>query len=166
MNEIKIAVIVAQGNNREIGKDNKLLWHISEDMKYFRKTTMGKPVIMGRKTYESIGFPLPKRLNIVISRSEYSAEGVLSCKSLEEAIGIAKKNAQEKKIDEIIIMGGAQIYELSLNIADKIYLTQVNKDFDADTFFPEIDENIWKKTSDVLSSNDELSYNFKVYEKI
>ena len=157
---VKIAIIAAQGKNREIGKDNKLLWHIPEDLKFFKQTTMGKPIIMGRKTYESIGKPLPGRLNIVISRSPYPVDGVVDCLSLNQAIDIAKKEAKEKNINEIIIMGGAQIYEQAINIADKIYLTQVDKSFDADSFFPKIDKNIWKEISNKTHKNDNFSYSF------
>lgn len=134
-----VALIVAVSQNGVIGKDNDLLWHIPEDMKRFKEITIGKPCIMGRKTFESIlailGKPLPKRENIVVSRSGYSHEGATTLTSLEEAITYAKNKTDE----EVIIMGGAQIYSQALEngLVDKIYLTRVLKDYNGDAFFEE-----------------------------
>lgn len=143
MNKILIAMIAAQGENREIGLNNQLLWHISDDLKYFKRTTMGKPVVMGRKTYESIGRPLPGRKNIVISRSGFEAEGIFVCSSLDEAVDLAKEAACESGAEEVVIMGGAQIYELMLPRTDVLYLTEVHKAYEADSFFPAFDRSEW-----------------------
>jgi len=134
MNNPKINIIAAIGSNRELGKDNKLLWHISEDLQRFKQLTIGHTVIMGRKTYESIGKPLPRRLNIIISRdTSFRAQGCIVAHSLEEALNQAKEIEKE----EVFIIGGGQIYELGLKFADKLYLTLVNGIYGADTFFPD-----------------------------
>ena len=129
-----MSIVAAIGSNRELGKDNKLLWHIPEDLKRFKKLTLNHPVIMGRKTFQSVGKPLPGRTNIVITRDyNYQAEGCLVTHSLEEAIKLAKT----KETQEIFIIGGGQIYQQAINIADKLYLTVVKGGFEADTFFPD-----------------------------
>ena len=133
-----VSIIVAIAQNGTIGDKNSLLWHIKEDMRFFRTTTSGHPVIMGRKTFESLGSkPLPKRTNIVITRADREFEGVLTAHSLEEAIRMAGKD------QEIFIMGGAQIYAQSLDIADRMYITRVERDYEGDTSFPEIDYSKW-----------------------
>lgn len=135
-----ISIISAISDNRAIGKDNKLLWDIPEDMQRFRETTKGHPVIMGRKTFESIGRVLPQRLNIIISRDKsYSVSGALVVSSLNDAI----KEAEMVDTDEIFIIGGGQIYAQAMPIADKLYLTIVHAEFVADSFFP--DYNAFKK---------------------
>lgn len=129
-----ISIIAAIGSNRELGKGNKLLWHIPEDFKRFKEITSGHPVIMGRKTYESIGKPLQNRTNIIITRDEnFHVEGYLITHSIDEAIELAKT----KDDKEIFIIGGGQIYEQTIGIADKLYLTVVCGNFNADTFFPD-----------------------------
>jgi len=129
-----ISIIAAIGKNRELGKDNKLLWHIPGDFKRFKELTSGHVVIMGRKTYESIGKSLPNRINYVITRDKnYQAVGCFIFNSLENAINFAKK-----KTFEVFIIGGAEIYKQGIKYADKLYLTLVNKEYsDADTFFPD-----------------------------
>lgn len=134
MSKPLISIIVAIGKNRELGKNNKLLWHIPADMKRFKEKTRGHAVIMGRKTFESIGKPLANRTNIVITRNRLlHREGVIVAYSLEEAINIARKHEKE----EIFIIGGAQIYSQAISLADKLYLTIVKGKYDADVFFPE-----------------------------
>lgn len=140
-------MIAAIGKNRELGKDNKLLWHISEDAKFFRETTTGHVNIMGRKTYESImkslGKPLPERTNIVVTRDkDYSVpDGVIVVSSIEEALDVAKKHENLPTGGEIFIIGGGKIYELGIKYADKLYLTLVDGEFpNADTYFPEYKE--------------------------
>ncbi len=134
MNKPIISIIAAIGENRELGKDNKLLWHIPEDFVRFKQITLGHPVIMGRTTYESIGKPLPRRTNIVITRNkDYKADGCIIMNSLEEAIEAAMK----KDNKEIFIIGGGQIYQEGMKYADKLYLTLVKGEFVADTFFPD-----------------------------
>lgn len=144
----KINIIAAIGQNRELGKDNKLLWHIPEDLKRFKKLTTGHVVIMGRKTFESIGRPLPNRTNIVITHDRnytYTAKGCVVTHSIEEALEIAyRKYRKARPCDkqgqplkkEIFIIGGGQIYKQTLPLADRLYLTIVEGNFDADTFFP------------------------------
>lgn len=137
----KISLIAAIGKNRELGKDNKLLFSLPEDMKRFRTLTSGHTVIMGRKTFESIGHPLPNRLNIIISRSlsikTPNEENLIYVTSIEKALEIAKQNEN----DEIFIIGGGQIYSLGIKYADKLYLTFVDREVpNADVFFPEYKE--------------------------
>lgn len=135
-----ISIIVATARNRAIGRNNQLLWHISEDLKYFKRITSGNTVIMGRKTFESIGKPLPNRMNIVVSRS-MERNDLVVCRSLPEAI----KKARNEGDGEIFIIGGGEIYEMAMGIADKIYLTVVDQVVnDADTFFPEINQSLWE----------------------
>ena len=136
-----ISIIVAIAENSVIGDKNALLWNIKEDMRRFRTTTTGHPVIMGRKTYESIGRPLPKRTNVFITRGDTAFEGCEMAHSLEEAI--AKFPADE----EVFIIGGAQIYAQALPLADKLYLTVVHRNYAGDTSFPEIDYSEWRELS-------------------
>ena len=134
-----ISIIVAIAQNGTIGDKNSLLWHIKEDMRFFRTTTSGHPVIMGRKTFESLGSkPLPKRKNIVITRSDVEFEGAFVAHSLEEAIAMVDDDAG------VFIMGGAQIYTQALDIADRMYITRVERDYEGDTSFPEVDYSKWK----------------------
>lgn len=139
------------GLKNEIGSDNQLLWHLPRDLKHFKEITSGHPVIMGRKTFESIGRPLPNRTNIVISRkTDWFQEGVLIVGNIKEAIKFAKK------IDEnIFIIGGGNIYEQTMDLTDKIEVTLVKANLEADTFFPKIDEKIWKKTAETCFEKDE-----------
>ncbi len=157
-----ISIIVAMARNGVIGRDNSLIWHLPADLKYFKETTMGSPVIMGRKTYESVGRPLPGRTNIIVTRREgYSAEGCLVAGSLEEAVEMARRDAgnaasirrdggssvatdRKDAAKEIFIAGGGEIYRQAMGIADKIYITFVDGEFEGDTFFPPIPEREWK----------------------
>lgn len=152
-----ISLIAAIGKNRELGRGNELIFKIPEDMKFFREKTRGHAVVMGRKTFESIGKPLPERTNIVISRSaDYKVpEGVVKAASIEQALEIAGQYEEE----EVMVIGGAQIYRLAMPFADKLYLTLVNAEVpDADAFFPEYVE--FKKTVSQRSSSDG-NYSFK-----
>lgn len=134
-----VSIIVAIAQNGTIGDKNALLWHIKEDMRFFRTTTSGHAVVMGRKTFESLGSrPLPKRINIVITRQDIEFEGALTAHSLEEAIRMADGD------EEVFIIGGAQIYREALNVADRMYITRVMHDYEGDTSFPEIDFSEWK----------------------
>lgn len=160
-----ISVIVAIATNGAIGKDNQLLWHISEDLKYFKKVTGGHTVIMGRKTWESIGRPLPNRRNIVISRTlkADSLPGAEVFGSLEEAINSLSK------ADEHFVIGGGEIYRQALPQADKLYVTYVYTAIpDADTFFPDIDLTSWNKLTDEYYDRGEKyphPFEFVVYER-
>lgn len=132
-----ISIIAAIAENRAIGKDNKLLCHIPEDLKRFKQITQDHPVIMGRTTYESLGKALPERINIIITRDQnYKADGCIICHSLEEALTVARKYNDE----EIFLIGGGQIYRQGIKYADKLYLTIVKSNFEADTFFPDYSE--------------------------
>jgi len=133
-----IALIAAMTKNRVIGKNNTLPWDIPEDLKLFRKTTKESVVIMGRKTYESIGRPLPKRFNIVLTSQEINVEGIHTCSSVEAAIELAQQ--QDKPI---FIIGGSGVYAAFLEIADMMYLSFVKKDYEGDTYFPVYNESQW-----------------------
>ncbi len=157
-------IIVAMGKNNEIGKNNELLWHLPKDLKHFKNLTSGHPVVMGRKTYESIGKPLPNRTNIVISRKkDWFEEGILIVGSIKEALKFAKK------IDkDYFIIGGGTIYEQTIEKADKLEVTVVDATLDADTYFPKINPKIWKKTNEVCHQKDEKNnydFCFLTYEK-
>ena len=160
-----LSLIAAVARNRAIGKDNQLLWHLPEDMRHFRETTRGKPVIMGRKTWESLPDvfrPLPGRRNIVISRNPaYDAPGATLAGSLEEAVRLAQDDA------EVFVIGGAEIYRQALPLAQRLYLTEVARDFDADAFFPEFSASDWTEISRSAAKNcADLDFTFAVYQRI
>lgn len=159
-----LSVIAAIGKNNELGKDNKLLWDLPADMRHFRETTSGHPVIMGRKTFESIGRALPKRRNVVITRdTNYTHEGIEVVHSLQEALNLFKDSSEEA-----FIIGGAEIYKQSLPFANRLYITRVESNFDADAFFPEIGTE-WKETfQDSYAPDAEHAFpsSFIIYEKI
>lgn len=159
-----VSIIVAIAQNGTIGDKNSLLWHIKEDMRFFRTTTSGHPVIMGRKTFESLGSkPLPKRTNIVITRADREFEGTLTAHSLEEAIRMAGAD------EEIFIMGGAQIYREALSVADRMYITHVERDYEGDTSFPEIDFAQWKLVDVVRHERGEeyeSPFEFRTYDRV
>ncbi|MDR2285936.1 MAG: dihydrofolate reductase [Prevotellaceae bacterium] len=160
-----LAIIVAVDENNAIGKDNKLLWHITEDLKYFKIITNGHPVIMGRKTFESIGRALPGRTNIIISRNpRFTAAGCRVVASLDDAIAVASD------IDENqFIIGGASIYREAVGVADTIYLTVVHNRYDADTFFPEISKSEWDEVERIdfeRGKDFEYSFSFLKLKKI
>lgn len=155
-------IIVAIADNNAIGKDNSLLWHISEDLKFFKKTTSGCPVIMGRKTFESIGRPLPKRTNIVVSRGSETHEGTIGASSLEEAYKTAESSLQDGK-ERCFIIGGGQIYAQALPDADRLIITHVHTAIeDADTFFPDINPEIWQvEERSPIMTDPETGYAFE-----
>lgn len=157
-------IIVAISDNNAIGKDNTLLWHISADMKFFRKQTLGSPVIMGRKTFESIGRALPGRVNIVISRGFDTGEDVEVVGSLEEAFRLAESTNLEK----CFVMGGGQIYAQALDIADRLIVTHVHTVIEeADTFFPPIDPSVWTVAErSELFTDEESGYTFEFVEYV
>ena len=157
-------IIVAIADNNAIGKDNALLWHISEDLKFFKRNTLGFPVIMGRKTFESIGRPLPGRVNIVLSRSFATGLEVEVVSTLEEAYGVA----EETNLERCFVMGGGQIYAQAMNDADRLIVTHVHTVIeDADTFFPVIDPGVWKvaQRSEMLH-DEETGYDFEFVEYV
>ena len=158
-----VSIIVAIAQNGTIGDKNSLLWHIKEDMRFFRTTTSGHPVIMGRKTFESLGSkPLPKRTNIVITRDDREFEGALTAHSLEEAIRMAGED------EEIFVMGGAQIYREALSVVDRMYITVVERDYEGDTSFPEIDFSQWELVNVVRHERGEeyeSPFEFRTYDR-
>ncbi|MBR4996105.1 MAG: dihydrofolate reductase [Alistipes sp.] len=157
-----ISIIVAVAKNGVIGDKNTLLWHISEDLRNFKRITSGHPVIMGRKTYESLGRPLPNRQNVVISRTQSHIEGCTVVSSLEDAIALFPQE------EEIFIIGGAQIYALAMDIADKFYLTRVEHTYEGDTSFPEWDESKWELISQesfVCGEKYPYPFTFEEYKK-
>jgi dihydrofolate reductase len=158
-----ISLLVAHDPDRVIGVNNELPWHIPEDLAYFKKMTMGKAMVMGRKTYESIGKPLPGRLNIIVTRNkEFTADGIVVVHDLNEAIEKAKEYA-----DEVMIIGGSEIFKMTLDIADRLYITLIQKKYEGDTFFPDYG-NEWKliSKSDEYVTENGIPYSFLVYEKI
>lgn len=167
---ITLSIIVAMANNRAIGKDNNLLWHLPEDLKYFKRITMGKPIVMGRKTFESIGRPLPGRLNIVITRQkDWQHEGITVAHSIAQAIELAQAQSLIDGIDEIMVIGGAEIYRIALPQTDRLYLTRVDAEIDGDAFFPAVSENEWKeiaRESFAASNNNPYDYVFSVLERV
>lgn len=161
-----ISIIVAVAENGAIGKDNQLLWRLSDDLKQFKALTSGHIVIMGRKTFDSIGKPLPNRTNIVITRQNKVSEdtSVLVANSIKHAVEMAKAL---KENDEIFIIGGGNIYEQSLAITDKVYLTEVKTTIDGDTYFPKLNNDEWEEVSrKSYQKNEKNEYDFDVVELI
>jgi dihydrofolate reductase len=161
-----ISLIVAADEQNGIGADNKLLWHLPNDLKFFKNTTWGHPVIMGRKTFDSVGNKaLPGRLNIIItSQPQTNSEQIQFASSLQEALQIAKG----ENTTEIFIAGGASIYELALPLANRIYFTRVHASLPAQVFFPTVNWSAWQKTFVQYNAADEkhsLAYSFEIWEK-
>ena len=160
-----ISAIVAISKNRAIGKDNQIPWYLPADLKYFKKKTSGHHLLMGRKSFLSIGRPLPNRINMVLTRDPFFvASGITTVHSIEEGIQLAKEAGEE----ELFIIGGGEIYRQCLPLTEKIYLTEVDVEVDGDTFFPELPEDEWALMSQDPQSPDEknkFSYNFKVYRR-
>lgn len=158
-----ISMIVAMGENRLIGRDNDLPWHIPADLKFFKATTMGKPMIMGRKTFDSIGRPLPGRRTIVVTRNpDWACEGVEVASSLDDALKLAEG------ADEVMIVGGAQIYAQALAKADRLYVTEVALSLEGDAYFPEINDAEWGVVSreNHEAEGKNPAYSFVVYDRI
>ena len=167
---MKVSLIVAKAENEAIGKDNDLIWHLRDDLKYFSRTTKGHHVIMGRKNYDSIPDkyrPLPNRTNVVVTRNKsFEAPDVLVVTSIEAGLEIAKKNGD----DEAFVIGGGQIYKTAFDneLLDKLYITYVHHSFDADVFFPSFASENWKKTSEIFHPTDEIhefSFSYVTYER-
>ncbi len=157
-----ITIVVAIAQNHAIGKDNKLLWHLPNDLKHFKTITTGGTVIMGRKTYDSVGKPLPNRRNIIITRQNIAIEGCEVVNSLDEALALCKTE------QEVFIVGGAEIYKMAMQVTNRIYLTIVHHDFEGDTYFPEIEENKWKEVEREEHQPDEkhkYAYSFVTLER-
>jgi len=160
-----ISAIVAVAKNDVIGKDNQIPWHLRDDLKFFKRTTLNHHIIMGRKSFESIGRPLPKRTNVIITRDPfYLASGCLIVHSLQEALDLARDNGEE----EAFIIGGAQIYELAMPLLHKLYYTEVNALPEGDVHFPDLDLNQWTLTRERKREADmdnDYDFVFKEYEK-
>ncbi len=167
---MRLALIVAAAENGVIGRDNKLPWHLPEDLKYFKRVTMGKPIVMGRKTYESIGRPLPGRTNLVITRNpDWQAEGVRTLPTVEAALSLAEDIALIDGAEELMVIGGAEIYAAALPLADRIYLTRVHAEVDGDAWLPAIDWQQWRELGRERHSAGEgnpYDYSFLVYERV
>lgn len=157
-----ISLLVAHDLDHVIGKDNELPWHIPEDLAYFKKMSMGKAMVMGRKTFDSIGRPLPGRLNVIVTRNKaYTAEGAVVVHDLQEAIAKGQTFS-----DEVMIIGGAEIFQTTMEIADRLYITYIQQKFEGDTFFPQYGPE-WEltSTSENHITEDGIGYSFRVYER-
>lgn len=167
---MRVAMIVAQAQNRVIGRDNKLPWYLPGDLKYFKQATLGKPIVMGRKTFDSIGKPLPGRLNIVITRDQrYQSDGVKVVHSLQEAIELAESQALIDGAEELMIIGGEQIYAQALSLAERLYITQVHAEVEGDAHFPVFDPADWQELGREDFSAEgpnPYDYSFIVYQRI
>ena len=165
---MKIERIVATSQNHVIGLDNQLPWHLPEDLQYFKAVTMGKPILMGRKTYDSIGRPLPGRANIVLTRdANWTADGVEVVNGLDAAIAASEKACKAAGADELMIIGGEQIYRKFLPVANKLYLTKVEAKVEGDAYFPAIDSNQWRQVAEKIPEKvGNYSYRFVVLERI
>lgn len=165
-----LSMIVATADDNVIGKDNDMPWHLPADLAYFKKVTLGKPIIMGRKTYESIGRPLPGRRNIVISRDvNYQADGIDTVTSVEQAIALVDGSDGREGVEEIMVIGGGAIYKHCLPAAQRLYITHIKAKIDGDTQFPNYDDDSWNKVaSEVRASDEKNAYvlDFSVYEKV
>ena len=170
MSSIKVSIIVAMSENRVIGKDNQLPWRISADMKYFKQITMGRPVVMGRKTFESIGRPLPGRKNIVVTRqASWRHDDITIFYNVEEALDFAIGEAQRDNQDEVMVIGGSEIYRQVLPICDKLYVTRVHAQIDGDAFFPNFEGSNWRLSFQQIVEplgNDQYTCSFMVYDKL
>ncbi len=188
-NKITLASIVCIAQNHMIGKDNDMIWHLPEDLKHFKRTTLGKPIIMGRKSYESLGKPLPGRPNIVVSRSYKDLPddqptsifkdmeavevadkpkinaGPYLYDSIEAGINAGYKMAEELGVDEVFITGGGEIYRQTLPDTERLYLTIIHQDYEGDTKFPEFDWNEWKIAHEDKREEGDLSYTFYTLDR-
>ncbi|QMV62995.1 dihydrofolate reductase [Pseudomonas berkeleyensis] len=165
---LPLSLIAALAHNRVIGRDNQLPWHLPADLKHFKAMTLGKPIIMGRKTWDSLGRPLPGRLNLVVSRQVgLTLEGAEVFTTLQAAIERADVWAREEDAEELMLIGGAQLYAQGLELAQRLYLTRVGLDPEGDAFFPEVNEADWRMTSSVEhpASAETPFYAFEVWER-
>ena len=170
---MKISLIAAVAENGVIGVDNKLPWHLPGDLKYFKSTTMGKPMIMGRKTFESLGKPLPGRPHIIITRDQnYNLDHFQNCyvvHSIEEIIKTSEELAQESTFDELVVIGGAEIYALMLPMVERLYLTEVHACVEGDTNFPDYDKSQWseiKRDTFKSSGTNPYDFSFVIFDRI
>lgn len=165
---LPLSLIAAMAENRVIGIDNSMPWHLPGDFKYFKATTLGKPVIMGRKTWDSLGRPLPGRLNLVVSRQrDLHLDGAEVFSSLEAAVERAEQWAQEQGVTEVMLIGGQQLYAQGLPHADRLYLTRIELSVEGDAWFPEFDTAQWQvvSTQPNAAEGDKPAYHFDVWER-
>lgn len=156
-----LSLIAALARNHTVGIANRLPWHLSDDLKYFKATTSGHPIIMGRKTYDSIGRPLPGRHNIVVTRDRnWKADGVTVVHSIAEAVAAAGE------VNEVFLIGGASLYAEALPLADRLYLTEIDADFDGDAFFPDWPRAQFRELRRDTRQGEDFAYSFVVYEKL
>jgi len=159
---MRISIIAAMAKNRVIGCNNALPWHLPEDLKHFRQLTMGHPILMGRRTFESIGKPLPGRTSIVISRNrDFDFPGVKAASSIPEAIALCGDS------EEIFFIGGGDLYRQAIELANRIYLTEIQSEFEGDAHFPEFDAGKWREISrEKRASESGMAFDFAVYDRI
>lgn len=166
---VPIAMMVAMDKNRVIGVDGQLPWYLPEDLKFFKRMTQAKPLVMGRKTFASIGKPLPNRLNIVVTRQQdFAHAGVRVCHDLPSALALADQQATIEAAEEIIVMGGGEIYRQAMPYATRLYVTEVDMEVEGDAYFPPIDPNEWRETQRIAGQPNEQQpdYAFVTYERI
>lgn len=170
MTDIVVSMIVAMAENRVIGRNNQLPWYLPNDLKYFKASTMGKPIVMGRKTFESIGKPLPGRTNIVVTRDRgYSAEGVKIVHSAVEAIAVAASVAAVDGVEELMVIGGAQLYQELLPLTQRLYLTEVHGQVEGDALFPVFERGLWREVARenfAAEGANPHDYSFTVLERL
>ena len=165
---LPLAMIAALAENAVIGRDNQLPWHLPADLKHFKVLTLGKPVIMGRKTWESLGRPLPGRLNLVVSRSvQEPLIGAELFADLPSAMARAQQWAAQEEVDELMLIGGGQLYREALPLAERLYLTRVGLAPEGDTYFPEIDPAQWRLTSSIEhpATGDQPAYDYELWQR-
>lgn len=166
---VPVALIVAMAKNRVIGVEGNLPWYLPEDLKFFKRMTQAKPLVMGRKTFTSIGKPLPNRLNIIVTRNdEFAHEGVRVRHDLPAALALADQHATIEAAEEIMVMGGGEIYRQALPFAQRLYVTEVDVEVDGDTTFPELDSQEWQEVQREAGqpSEGQPHYDFVIYERI
>ena len=165
MNAMRLSILVAMAKNRVIGKDNALPWHLPADLKHFKALTMGHPIIMGRKTYESIGRVLPGRTNVIVTRQkEYPVTGAIIVNSIDDALKVCQTGVDGNS--EVFLIGGAELYRQTLGRCDRIYVTEIQRDYDGDTFFPAFDLEEWKEITREkhFSEDGTLDYHFATFD--
>jgi len=167
---MKIIAVLAVSENNVIGSENDLPWRLSNDLKWFKKNTLGKPMIMGRKTFESLPGILPNRTHIILTRDRnFSKEGVLVAHSLDEALSLAQEDMAENDIQEVAIVGGGEIYNLFLPQIERFYLTRVHTEIEGDTYFPPLDETQWEtvfQEAHETSDKDDFAHTFFILDRL
>lgn len=167
MTPLRLSLLVAMAKNRVIGRNNQLPWHLPADLKHFKFLTMGQTIVMGRKTFESIGRPLPGRANIIITRqTDYEAPGAIVVNSLEDALLICEENGSHDS--EHFIIGGEKLYSQTIKICQRIYITEIQRDFEGDVYFPEFNRADWEeiqRDKHVSEKDDNLEFHFVVLER-